>query len=354
MKYQRLNGNDQQGFVSIIVSMVIITVITLITIGYATAMAREQRQSLNRQLNTQAYYAAESGVNETMADVSLLLKQSGLIPTQLNCQDVASTLVIRDNYGSDTGVSVPCVIINPNPLNIFFQNQTTNNFKAKYFKIIASPNIDSIRISWSAANGAATTGSHLGSPSYPFPTLASWPTNVGAINMMLVPFVANDSRDAIIAKTAHFKFIPTSTGSASSVSYAATANGATYTGTPGLTGANCSKVSSFATPPPQLDCSVAITGVPTSGELNFVISSLYRPNDIIIEAFDSFGNVQPVSGVQVAIDVTAKSTDILRRINVRLPIQNDVTRPFPTFEASADICKLIAYNSFYNINGCGP
>lgn len=350
-------AGDQKGFVSIIVSMVIITVITLITIGYATAMSREQRQSLNRQLSTQAYYAAESGINETMADVGLLIEQSGTIPKQLECQDIEDTVHIKDNYGSNTGVSIPCVIINPDPLNILFQNQTTNNFKAKYFKLAASADTASIRISWGAANGAETTGTLLDeffpqNPSYP--SLVDWPTNVGAVNIIMVPFSTNDSRDSIIANTAHFKLVPTARSSASDVSYVVTSNKPDYSGTPSLTGANCSRASMFSSPPTQLDCSVVITNVPTSGELNFVISSLYRANDIMIEAFDSTGTIKPISGVQVEIDVTAKSTDILRRINVRLPIQNDITRPYPAFEASTDICKLIAYNSYYYVNNCTP
>jgi hypothetical protein len=63
----RLAGLRREGgFVSIIVCMIIMTILSLITIGFAQIMAREQRQALDRQLSSQAFYAAESGVNDAL------------------------------------------------------------------------------------------------------------------------------------------------------------------------------------------------------------------------------------------------------------------------------------------------
>jgi Tfp pilus assembly protein PilX len=55
---------DQEGMVSIIVTMIIMVLLGLIVLGFAQLSRREQRQSLDRQLAVQAQYAAESGINQ--------------------------------------------------------------------------------------------------------------------------------------------------------------------------------------------------------------------------------------------------------------------------------------------------
>ncbi|HET6924792.1 MAG TPA: pilus assembly PilX N-terminal domain-containing protein, partial [Candidatus Saccharimonadales bacterium] len=62
-KQQSIRG-DERGMVSIMVTLVMIIVITLIVIGFAQVVRRNQRETLDRQLSTQAYYAAETGIND--------------------------------------------------------------------------------------------------------------------------------------------------------------------------------------------------------------------------------------------------------------------------------------------------
>src|SRR5688500_17746685 len=57
------NKNQQSGFVAIIVTMIIMVVLILITTGFMRIIGREQRQDLDRQLSSQAFYAAETGIN---------------------------------------------------------------------------------------------------------------------------------------------------------------------------------------------------------------------------------------------------------------------------------------------------
>ncbi len=58
---------NESGLAAIAVTMIIMGIVTLIVVGFATLMRREQRQALDQQLSTQAFYAAESGVNATRA-----------------------------------------------------------------------------------------------------------------------------------------------------------------------------------------------------------------------------------------------------------------------------------------------
>ena len=58
---------SESGIVSLMMTLVIMLVISLIVIGIAQLSRREQRQALDNQLSTQAFYAAESGVNDAQA-----------------------------------------------------------------------------------------------------------------------------------------------------------------------------------------------------------------------------------------------------------------------------------------------
>ena len=57
-------SRNQHGVASIFVVMILMTILALISIGFSHLMNRELRQSLDRQLSTEAYFAAESGVND--------------------------------------------------------------------------------------------------------------------------------------------------------------------------------------------------------------------------------------------------------------------------------------------------
>jgi Tfp pilus assembly protein PilX len=63
MKKKRLEQNEQ-GLVAIVIVSTIIVILSLMTIGFSRIMDRELRQALDRELASQAHYAAESGLND--------------------------------------------------------------------------------------------------------------------------------------------------------------------------------------------------------------------------------------------------------------------------------------------------
>ena len=64
---QSKNRLNEEGIVSIVVTLIIMIVLTLIVTGFAQLARREQREALDRQLSAQASYAAESGINALKA-----------------------------------------------------------------------------------------------------------------------------------------------------------------------------------------------------------------------------------------------------------------------------------------------
>ena len=62
---------------SIVISIIIMVILSLIAISFARIMRQEQQQAYERQLHTQAYYAAESAVNDVRREINqrLLTRQ---------------------------------------------------------------------------------------------------------------------------------------------------------------------------------------------------------------------------------------------------------------------------------------
>lgn len=112
MKKRQLS-NNQRGIISILVTMVMIVVISLIVLGLAGLSRREQRQALDNHLSTQAYYAAESGVNDVIG-----LFKAGNPGTKNSCANTGaySVLNTKSQLGSATsGVSYTCVTVDTTP-----------------------------------------------------------------------------------------------------------------------------------------------------------------------------------------------------------------------------------------------
>ena len=59
-------AKDERGMVAIMIAMFLMIILSLITLGFLRLMQREQRQALDNSLSTQAYYAAESGINDAV------------------------------------------------------------------------------------------------------------------------------------------------------------------------------------------------------------------------------------------------------------------------------------------------
>ena len=55
---------NQEGIVAVIVAVILMLILSLIVLAVSQNATREQRQALDRQLSEQAFYNAESGIND--------------------------------------------------------------------------------------------------------------------------------------------------------------------------------------------------------------------------------------------------------------------------------------------------
>lgn len=116
---------DSRGMVSILVTMIMIIVISLIVLGFAEVTRRNEQDSVNDQLSTQAYYAAESGVNSA---VNYLTSHIGAQENTLgNCTSFSQSANITTSLNGSS-VDFPCLMVDTQPttLNIAPLNEESS------------------------------------------------------------------------------------------------------------------------------------------------------------------------------------------------------------------------------------
>ncbi len=112
---------ERSGVVSLVITLFIMLIVTLVALSFATLMRREQRQALDRQLNTQAFYAAETGINDTIK----ALQQDPTGVGDINSCDTTAQNRIRINgitpnrtLDSDARIAYTCVFVDQTPTEL--------------------------------------------------------------------------------------------------------------------------------------------------------------------------------------------------------------------------------------------
>ena len=318
--------NQQEGFASIVVALILVTVLSLITLGFAQITRTEQQNALNNHLALQANYAAESKINQLVSSASLV--------TDNSCDGDANAVV----PGSD--VSIRCVLVNVIPESILFNNVQAGSGKASLIETTPK-NISSIKVSWSSNTGSnINLRTKKDNPATNSKT-DKW-TAPGLVQMSITPLTSL-TRDELIKNTYNVFLYPMTpiTGQGNIVSVSDT----TYIS--GRYGVKCNTT--------KPNCAVTISGLAPSNKflVHFVV--YYDTNSTVsLSPLDGLGNAVMTTNTQAEIDVTAKAQDVLKRLRVRVPLGANKNLAFsiPDYALEAgNICKRIAISEDSTGNG---
>ena len=336
MKHKSCIEGKQGGFVSIFTVIIIMSILTLLTIGFTTVTQRAQRVTLDNQQNTQAFYAAESGVNDAIRELRTV--NSSLVKN--DCQTGGSLNAF--NYGDLSGsdgfdVSYTCVLVIANPTTQSFDSIPVLGSGEPVVTTLASQtgdNITSVRIAFDSTQGVADAvgptpaGSVFSANDPILPNVSSWGSRVGILRVDLVP-VASVDRNSLISNSYSTYLIPNETGSTSFT----VNNGAT------------NQAASF-----EVDCTNAVPRCTGTLNLNGVsanrfkvrLTAYYKSVRVSsLEIYNGASLLNQIDG-QVIIDSTGKSGDILRRIQVAYPLNRSVGYHDPfALNTAGDICKRL-------------
>lgn len=334
MKKRTKLASDERGLVSMIVTILIMMFLSLIVLAMSQGANREQRQSLDRQLSDQAFYNAESGINDT---VNWLYNNPTSNIEKKNCDPITTGVNPPDpRIDGASGVNkYTCVMYNKAPETIEYNDLDTTDSKLVMLEPLkpdgTPTNIESLTISWDDASGDNTvSGCNFSGGATTLPTILPPNCNVGGVRAELISPQSNRSS---IAQYTYSAYLLPRSGSGSSL-----ALGPLYPDNQGIISpANCQVVAGSRT------CKITISNISAPKAL-LHLRSLYKKTDVSICGSET-GNctTQPVrfKNSQVMIDVTGKSNDVLRRVQVRVPAKPQYRKAEFGIFSSADLCKVL-------------
>ncbi len=324
---------NENGFASLVVGLILIVVLGLMTVGFARLSRHEQQQALDSQLASEANYAAESGINDAINGI-----QNNLISSATPLINTGSCLTLplpgtTSNYINTTDdVSYSCVIVYLKTAALEYGDVNYGDSRS-IVTSASNPNngnpLTSLTINW----GSNDDHTQFPAVNTKFPAFSTWNTSnyLPVIQLSVTPLSATMSRTALINDAYTIFLYPSSSGPNTHAYNVAdqVANNTDGTIVPG----NCTAAAA------PYDCKVTITGITGTGQYLIHLLDFYDASNIRMTGTDSGGNQVEFSGGQAQIDVTGKAQDVLKRLDVSVPINGS---SFPSYAIEAqNICKQI-------------
>jgi hypothetical protein len=322
--------HDERGFASIVVALTLVIVLALITVGFAQLARREQQNALSKQLASQAYDAAETGINDAVQYIHLH-PTAVYIPN--HCDTNVAT-AYSPNLDAQNGVSYSCLMINDTPSNLYYSGVQPGANEGVRFTTSSTtpPNLETMTIEWDSADkahGRPSTNSG-------FSPVSTW-NSPAAIEFSLTPLGSGTvDRNSLVNDTFTTYLYPVTAGGPGP-----TPSTVAYNTAPGNQG-NIAQANCAATGANSSRCLATITGIPGTSPGGYLIHflNLYDVSNITI----SGAVINPVPGPvnfvggQVLIDSTGKAQDVLKRLEVRVAI--NPLASLPDYAVSGqNICK---------------
>lgn len=334
---------NQKGMISITTTVVLTIVITIIVLSFAQIIRREQRQALDNQLNDQAFYAAESGINQARKYIAdTWLSRGEIPPNKANCNpDNVNYPEAALPTKLSEGVSFSCLLVNGSPDSLKYDLAPTG--PSKVFQLNADQTtIRSIDIAWTPSTSDAPR-TNCSTATLQLPTATNWTCRgYGMLRIDLVP-VIDANGGSMIGRSSFMGNMFTAFVSPTGNS---TGSAVTYTGTgQNINGGTANQGARPTATCSDTGCSITISGL-NHRSYYARISTVYRPTTITVTPKDEFNNSVGLIGAQVMLDATGRAQDVLRRVQVRIPLEYDGFHPDYAIQSNESMCKAFStYNS---------
>ncbi len=323
MNRYKLHQN-QHGLVSIMVTMILMIVLSLIVLGFAQISRRNQTVTLDRQLSTQAFYAAESGINDALNAI----KTSGKTDAKTTCPPAAAGIFsgISNVLDAAHGVSYSCLLVNPTPTSLQYDNVGS---AGTIMPLITSTGtgIKDISIVWQSASSNPLTNcpSSLALGTFKPNNASGWQCGYGILRFDLVDVTGNQTANSLQSKTMTTFAVPLTSGGTNQISFGANTNA--------TAGVHCT----------NNNCTLKISGGLGANEYYLRASMIYNQASVLtVTPHDASGSSVTLANAQALIDSTGKAQDVLRRIQVRVPyngVESTNQLPMDALASTDSICK---------------
>ncbi len=343
---QSKNRLNEEGIVSIVVTLIIMIILTLIVTGFAQLARREQREALDRQLSTQASYAAESGINALKAALPFIA-----VDSREDCDENTQVeankpnpFTIENSKLSDNS-SYTCLLFNRQPKELFYQRIGADDAVIAPLSLKDSGGssipLGNLNISWKAKTGSTSINNEgLGK----FPKAQDWGDSIGILRLDLIPIpnTVPIIKDELDVSTKSFLLQPQASGQ--------TERDISIINNGDIIGVTCRLGK----------CLLNIKGL-DKNKYYLRMRSIYNPSNVTLnnQGLNGAASTSTFEGAQIEIDSTGRAADVLKRIKVRIVDPNSsvssVSGPnFPeyVFSSKDNLCKRLSLTSIASVNGC--
>jgi Tfp pilus assembly protein PilX len=340
---KRTRQSDQRGMVAIMVTMIMILVITLIVLGFAEVTRRNQREALDSQLGTQAYYAAETGVNDV---VNYINTSATPIASNTGCSDGNVAPRPLKGTGANAEVANTCLTVDTSPPVLSVDTISTKDSVLWHVKNSSGNSFSKLNFAWAKDHDNAA---HIcPAPKGTYPDTTAWKCTHALLRVDIIK--ASDattyaSDASTLAAHTSTLYLQPYNGGAGTLSV-------TNIGLPAAYQASCK---------PDADniCSVRLdlSGAAVSNDYYMRLTSMYlTANKVTLTAIDAITNSSAkFTDGQIVVDSTGRAQDQLKRIRVRIPLlPASNTLPIYAVQGTDTICKELSLNlTTYDKGECG-
>ncbi|MET1033164.1 MAG: pilus assembly PilX N-terminal domain-containing protein [Candidatus Saccharimonadales bacterium] len=328
--------------VSIMTTMVLMIVITLIVLGFAQISRRNQREALDRQLSTQAFYAAETGINDARKLIQTAVTAGTTVADKTGCTDTGTGGFygsLNPTIDAAANVKYSCLLVDPSPKVLRYSDVGTTSVIVPMTATTGT--FSTIKIDWQSkiVGGTPTSGCPTtlpaGAGNGQFSPTATWVCGYGVLRFDLVPTTGALDSESLRNATMTTFAVPFASGGTASIPYSASTANANN-----VRGITCTNAG----------CSLTVSGL-TQASYYLRVSSLYRNVSMQISGANGVGSQLEIQGAQAVIDSTGRAQDVLRRIQVNVPYRSSSENQLSEYaiQSTDAICKRFSVmNGFFD------
>ncbi|HSX45163.1 MAG TPA: pilus assembly PilX N-terminal domain-containing protein [Candidatus Saccharimonadales bacterium] len=343
---------DESGIAAMVVTIVVLIILSITTVGIAAIARREQRQSIDRQLSAEAYYGAESGVNDVIqklktTSISAILGAGvGKDCNNPNYWSGNSALT-QNSYitttalgGISAGSQYSCVLLDNKPKSLEYSQLAPDGGTTSEINITtaADPSLTTLVFGWQDYNGVAgSRGACSNLTSLTFPPENQWNISTPILRVDITNLGPGLGRNNLINNTSTYFMYPCPAASFSNSFGAVTFNKTTDNS---IVPGQCGGSNNTPQPPDQLQlCNVHVNFPGGVRHVLIRFKTIYRTGKISVTGLTN-GKPQSLPGGQIVIDVTAKAADVVKRLQVRYTQNYNFVY---ALESANSICKLLQF-----------
>lgn len=319
-KYLKLLTKSQSGYASFVVTLVTIVIVSLIVIAFATDSRIEQKNTTANSESTQAYYAAESGINDAYAVVNYDIKNptNAIQSTGTQCASTSNAGKVyitntNSNEINGSNVEYTCLIVNSTPTSILKQIQPG---EAQVVPVTTTTPLSYITISWQDTGLASPNFTGCPSAAGSFPPLGNAAGEYGSstcgAGVIQADLLSGGNLSSELSANQY-------NSQATSVFLEPTKN-FSANGTVATAAASQDKIVGVlcGTGSGQYSCTAKLN-VPADTTYYLHLQTTYAPVEVFVSvASASAGPALPISNSQILIDSTGEAAGQLKRIQERV------------------------------------